>query len=449
MSGKFDEIKFQLLDSWGYINKSLPLVNALPDILGFPEPSNYLVIFQNTDELRPSGGFIGSYAILQSKNASLKKITTADSYHLDMPVRNSLDVKANPVLNRYLKSEKMFLRDANWSPDWIQSAKNINFIYKEILKSWPEDKEKPFNEDFDFIIAITPDLVESLLEIVGPIDHKGKLYTANNFQAQLQKQVEIDYIEQGISSWERKSVISDLLEIIETRLLNLEQKNWPQLIYKITDQADKKNILIYAKDDYTQEIFKNLDWTGQVKTVAGDYIMVVDANMAALKTDALINRSMKYKAKIFNGNVESSLSLNYKHLGTEINWRTSKYHSYTRIYLPIDAENIEVSGFTSDSVKIYKDNELNKKVVAGYFTVLLDSEKSIVLNYETTNKDDNYNLYIQKQPGTNWKTKVNVNFNDNLNSFQPNFNSYHDLKNNNITWKGLLDKDQKYIINFK
>jgi hypothetical protein len=446
---KFNSIRDDLSYSWNYIDKALPLVNALPDILGFPNATNYLLIFQNNDELRPSGGFIGSYAIIQANNTNFKTIITADSYHLDMPVKDTLGLEANPILNKYLKTEKMFLRDANWSPDWKMSAQNIDYVYDNIIKAWPQDKEIPFNEDFNYIIGITPDLVSALLNITGPIEYEGKVYNSQNFQAQLQKQVEIDYIEQGIPSWERKSVIASILKELEDRLFDLKMKDWPQLFYTLIDQAEKKNILIYSQNEYNQAIIENSGWSGILEKDVDDYIMVVDANMAALKTDAVMSRQLDYQVSIDDDNYTSHLNLNYTHLAKETTWRTSRYHSYTRVYLPINSRDIKVEGFANNSLNIYKDEILNKMVIAGYFTVNLDSKKEIDIYYKNNNiNNNNYSFYLQKQAGSIWETNILINFNKDIKSFSPSLNANYSQSKDTINWIDTLSTDKKYIINF-
>ena len=52
-------------------NTSLAML--LDEMLGFDRPRNYLVLFLNNTELRPGGGFIGSYAL-----------GTVSSGHLDL-----------------------------------------------------------------------------------------------------------------------------------------------------------------------------------------------------------------------------------------------------------------------------------------------------------------------------------------------------------------------------
>jgi hypothetical protein len=88
-------------------------------------------------------------------------------------------------------------------------------------------------------------------------------------------------------------------------------------------------------------------------------------------------------------------------------------------------------------------------VVAGYFTVNLNSQKEIDIYYNSQAEgNNNYNLYLQKQPGTNWKTNINIKTNKDIISFSPSFDYQYNKEDNTIEWSNTLDKDQKYIINF-
>src|SRR5690606_38437202 len=48
--------------------------DALYEILGGPEQRRYLVVFQNSAELRPTGGFIGSYAEMTMDQGAVRNI---------------------------------------------------------------------------------------------------------------------------------------------------------------------------------------------------------------------------------------------------------------------------------------------------------------------------------------------------------------------------------------
>src|SRR3989338_6502995 len=59
------------------LNVAIPLMRILPVMGGFNEPQQYLLLLQNTGELRPTGGFWGTYGAMTVQNgevAFLEKI---------------------------------------------------------------------------------------------------------------------------------------------------------------------------------------------------------------------------------------------------------------------------------------------------------------------------------------------------------------------------------------
>jgi hypothetical protein len=91
-----------------------PILSLLPSLIGFPEESRFLILFQNNDELRPTGGFIGSYATLKVADfAENIEMSTGDIYHLDMPSIDHLETIPPEPIAKYMKVKKWYLRDSN------------------------------------------------------------------------------------------------------------------------------------------------------------------------------------------------------------------------------------------------------------------------------------------------------------------------------------------------
>lgn len=59
------------------------LVAQLDMILGFDEPQRYLVLLQNNNEIRPTGGFPGSYAALTIDKGKITDFKVDDVYNPD------------------------------------------------------------------------------------------------------------------------------------------------------------------------------------------------------------------------------------------------------------------------------------------------------------------------------------------------------------------------------
>lgn len=399
--GQISEYKTQLEEADSLITKLSPLAKILPTLGGYPTEKNFLILLQNNDELRPTGGFIGVFGLANTKNGEIISLTTNDSYHLDMPAVDKWHKEPPAPIKKYLDVENWYLRDSNWVPDWPLAAQKINEIYAG--ESLAIGQGAP---DFSGIIAINPDFISDLLNLVGPINIKGEEYNSKNFQELLQYNVEVAYKDRNISSWDRKEIINELLAELKSRLFSLPANKWIQLVNIVSNDTAKKNIQIYFADQSLEDLVKNLGASGEVKQTNSDYLMVVDANLAAFKSDAVVKKKINYTVNERNGQTTANIVLTYRHEG-DFNWRTTRYRSYTRIYLPLGSRLINSSGLDeekSDWTAI-DDPILNKTIFGFFFTVEPGTEKNISINYslpENINQQMNngtYNLVVQKQSG--------------------------------------------------
>lgn len=450
LSTRLDELKEKIKAGRSTIADASPLTRLLPSLLGYPNTARYLLILQNSDELRPTGGFIGTYGIIQTKDGDFERFETHDIYHLDMPVKDKVSVTPPAPLKKYLGVDKWYMRDANWSPDWPTSAEKIAWFYNQ--ENSKMDKPDPISE-FDGVIAITPELITDLMTLTGPIQIAKETYTAQNFVDLLQYKVEKGYVQLGISSWQRKEVIGEISKTMKQRLLDLPLSRWPELIKLISDNVARKNILLYSRNPDLQALIREQGWSGELRHDWGDYVMVVDANMAALKTDAVIDRQIDYKVIEENNVLKAKLVIRYSHSG-HFDWKTSRYRTYTRVYVPAGSRLIKASGFTQDEVTI--GEELGKTYFGAFLSVEPGQIGQLVFEYELPNllldnlkKFNNYRLTIQKQPGRQVnKLAVDLSFQNEIKSYSP-ANFYTEAPNHKeLKAVGDLNIDRSYFVNF-
>ena len=413
---KIADIKTELKQAGDILDKIIPLTKILPILGGYPEENHFLIILQNNDELRPSGGFIGVYGILISQNGEIISLKTDDSYHLDMPAVGKWNYPAPAPINKYLKVSNWYFRDANWSPDWSQASEKMIEIYNGEKNAVGSSTEK-----FTGVIGITPDFIANLLHLTGPITIKGETYNENNLQTLLQYNVEVAYKEQDISSWNRKNIINDLMAELNKRLFSLPTNRWDEVLTNLEKDIVAKNIQLYFVDQEKQTFAQNLGASGNIIKNNGvsDYLMVVDANLASFKSDAVMEKNIIYNVKYDkNNNLAVNLSLSYKH-GGDFNWRTTSYHSYTRVYAPYGSNMISLNGLdqTVSDFSVTNDDKLNKTVFGFYWTTEPGTKKEINLQYrlpETIRKaiesNGYYDLIWQKQAGSRAKTQAIINY---------------------------------------
>jgi len=398
---QINDIKNQLKAASDLLARVSPVIKLLPALSGYPTDSRFLLILQNNDELRPSGGFIGVYGLLTMKNGEISALSTDDSYHLDMPAALSDKWNLEPPaeLKKYLKVKKWYLRDANWSPDWPTSARQIEQIYQGENMA-----VATATAPFTAIAAITPDLVSDLIALTGPLTVAGVTYNAENLQPLLQYNVEVAYKEDNIADWDRKTVINDLVAELRLKLSGLSPASWPALLKIVGDNIDAKNIQIYFPDAGRQGLVRALGAAGEVRQPEGDYLLVVDANLGAFKSDVAVKKNIDYLVKKTDGKLQASLSLNYRHEGS-FDWRTTRYRSYTRVYAPLGSKLLSLEGLdeATRDLQVSDDLALQKTVFGFFLTVEPGAGKKVTVNYllpdNLLRPGTPYQLLAQRQAG--------------------------------------------------
>ena len=393
--------------------KATPLMKILPALAGYPGGGDLLIIMQNNDELRPAGGFIGVYGLLNIKDGEIVSLDTSDSYHLDMPAVGKWQLTPPEPIKKYMKVENWYLRDSNWSPDWPTSANQIQTIFygesRAIGQTPPE---------LSGVIGITPDFVAELIRLVGSITVKGETYTPENLQSLLQYNVEVAYKEQDISSWNRKEIINDLIKELQNRLSALPSAQLPQLLSILSDSFISKDVQIFFNNPASEELVKDIGAAGVIKEEGGDYLLVADANLAAFKSDSVVKKSIDYRLSKSTSTLLAKLDLNYRHEGG-FDWRTTRYRSYTRVYVQAGSRLISIkatgrANLESDSISTF--SESGKTVFGFFFYVEPGTEGGLSLQYALPDSlaasldDGSYKLLIQKQAGRRTeKLRVDLN----------------------------------------
>jgi hypothetical protein len=448
---QIEELREKIRNGSKTLDDFIPLLEILPGLAGYPQTANYLLMLENQDELRPTGGFLGTYGILQIDSGEIVRLDTHDIYHLDMPVKDSISISPPAPLKKYLGVDRWYLRDANWSPDWIESAEKILWFYQEENKLLPQPD---IIDDFDGVVAFTPKLITDLLEITGPIIIENEEYNSANFTQLLEYRVEKGYVRLGVSSWHRKEVIGEIMQRMKSVLLGEKSQEWQKIINVIRENLLKRDVLLSLRDKNLARLAAINNFSGEIAKTDSDYLMVVDANMGALKTDTVINRSINYSLGQDTNGLFSQLHLNYEHNGLKYDWRTADYKSYTRVYLPPGTTILKSVGFQEGTVSITEEN--GKTVVGGLLVVDLGKIKSIYLEYKLPEKilknllaQKKYSLILQKQPGKNYTlSNVNVKFLDNISFFSPVGLFTNLVANDNLNWEGEIMTDLKITIEF-
>lgn len=377
--------------------------DLIQKVLGFTKPQTYLVLFLNNTEIRPGGGFIGAYAVVKVDKGMPEILKVEGTELLDnLGPQDFPSVPPEP-LQKYLPVKRWGFRDSNWSPDFASSSvKGLELFIKE---------KGTTAQDITGVIGITPTLLEEILKISGPITVNGHEFNAQTFTEKLEYEVEYGYAEQGLDFDERKKVLADLTHALMARMRVDIFKHWPQYLALGQRMFAEKQILGYSNDPETENILLAKNWAGEVKQTTGDYLLWVDANLASLKTDKVMDRELSYSFfPTTSGKYVATVKMKYTNNGTFTKF-TTRYRTYARVFLPADSKFISVlvsmKADRTAGVGVVDQGVENGKQWFGAFTSI-DPGKTgeLVWQFYLASQivaqinNGSYHLLVQKQAGT-------------------------------------------------
>lgn len=406
---RYQDSRLQLQRFKRSLTTTKALLATTPDLIGIGAKRKYAVLFQNNMELRATGGFIGSFAILNFENGKLYDMPIYDVYDADGQLKGHVEPPA--PIKEILNEPAWYLRDSNFDPDFPTSARRAEWFIKKSL-----------NQDLDGTIAVTVNTLSALLSATGPIEVSdyNETISANNLYERAQYHAEVNFFP---GSTQKKEFLSTVANSLFAILPTLDESQGLKLISALSETVQEKNTLISVLNPATDYVFETLNWNGQISDLPcpsqdnchKDFAMVVDSNFGVNKANYFINRHIE-QVITFDKNlaVNHVLKLNYQNTSTSTAWPAGNYKNYQRIYLPLGANITSVKiGDTALSPDQYElSTQHNKFVVAYLVSVPINSTVLVELEYTTPQlsqgNDLLYTWYWQKQPGTSSKDNLVV-----------------------------------------
>jgi hypothetical protein len=305
------------------------------EIFGGSGLRRYLLVFQNPAEIRPTGGFIGSIAVIDIKDGSIVK--------LDVPAGGSYDLQGQlnqfvePPAPLLLSNKRWEFQDANWFPDFPASAEKMMWFYRHSR-----------NMSVDGVIAINASVLTRLLSIIGPVNDTGRnlTLTQGNALATIQ-----DVVEFGPEKKDNKpkQILADLAPAFLASFQNIDPRSTLNLLANLQEALEQKEIQAYFADENTEYAIKEFGWGGQIlhSNSDQDYLFVVNTNIQGQKSDAKINQTVSHQAIVQpDGTILDSVTITREHTGlAEEKMYGSANIDYLRVYVPAGSELVSASGF--------------------------------------------------------------------------------------------------------
>lgn len=322
--------------SSGDIDKLLSLFVSMA---GFREPRTYLVLFQNSMELRPTGGFIGSLGLASFDTGRMTNLDIQDVYTFDGQLKGHVD-PPGPIKD-LLGQEHWYLRDSNWDPDFKEAATRASWFY-----------EKESGSAVNGVIAINTPLITSLLEATGPIelpDYHDRI-TAENFYGKSLYYTQNEFFP---GSTQKKDFLGSLARVLLDTITAKERTNTTKLFRAVTIALKSHDLMMMMTDPQLQTLIDHYGWAGrspsgegcqgtEINTCLTDPFMSVESNMGVNKVNYFVTRTLKREIAVrADGSREEHATLTVHNGAGGTN--NLPYRSYIRFLLPLDSSLVSVT----------------------------------------------------------------------------------------------------------
>lgn len=344
---------------------------VVPSLLGVGGSRRYLVLALDNAEIRPMGGLIAAFATPRFVDGVLGDYGFRDILDIDRP-QQPVYVEPPPGLKDHLLGRFSWqVADAGWWPDLAANVAEVRRLYRIETGA----------DDFQGVIAFTPDLVDRLLAIVGPVDVPVAGVTVRAGETYLISLEQVEVLHRGEG---RKAFLAQLAAEVLRRVVALSPGKLMEVWRALDEAGTRREFQVLLDDTGEQSRVRALGWSRPFSFPdRADRLAVMDANVAPVsKLNVLTTVSHRLDVTLGeDGSATETLRTTYNNrFGPELDpalqrvmsaFASGNLGSYQRRYLSPNAILLDVRSDTQPPLSAPERvaSEQGCLVVASYVLV--------------------------------------------------------------------------------
>lgn len=253
-----DPAKEKLTTINATFQKAAALAPVAGPVLGANGNRTYLIVAQNSAELRSSGGFPGSMGTLEIRDGEIILNDFSKVYDVLTDTNPSSVSITDEEYALFGAAGMDCPRDAGIDPDFTRVA-----------SIWAASYEERNVAHLDGVISITPSVVQDILAIVGPVTlSDGTELTGSNATKVLQSDIYWKYLAEGADPDGTGGAVTDALfaqaahETFNKLFSNLNADTLIKFASCMAKDMEDRTVMFWLTDEGEQAILASLDCSG-------------------------------------------------------------------------------------------------------------------------------------------------------------------------------------------
>ncbi len=378
-------------------------IDVLENILWNTHKRTYMILFQNNDEIRPTGWFMGSVMFIDIFRGKILEIHKKDIYALEWPLK-PFTQPAPAGLDRITPT--FGLRDANY---YVETGRSSNEIQKFLEKSWVH---------IDGIVYINQNVITDLLTQTWPLffPEEQREISAENFPWIFSTLVESKVFKEGTLGTP-KQILFDFVPLFFTHVQ--DKLSYTDLAWSLWNSFEKRDILLWSTNEEENQYLSSLWLENEPKNYDTylDFAYPYFTSISGNKSDRSIQRSF---SKIYttdeNCTITTDFEIRSQHtfsISDELEIKSFLYDQeilwmididetlliqwkwenkqYVRVYIPKNAVISSREDYTITQFSDYKE-------ISFYLNTPLNTTRNFTFSYQILNPEcQKYQFHFFKQ----------------------------------------------------
>ncbi len=367
----------------------------LPETLGVNERKRYLILLQNDGEIRSTGGWISSYAVVAVEGGQIRELFVDDIYNAEGTLKvKGYSYKTPTSMIKALGDTQYSFSLVNWDPNLDSVMTNAEQFIYDLGKG----------NDIDGVITIDTVFLQKLLERWEGIEVPGEseLVTAQNLYPKIFEM----HSEFTPGSTRKSTFLANLANESVTKILSSNFAEYKEIGDVITESLSEKHMQVTFKNSLAKAYVNEQNWDGNLDSKFQSAPINIDWNWGGNKANMYLRKN-----HTLDINIKDEETIDYKYQiaiqndSTEDKYPQGEYINYIRIFIPANATIMSISGVEDNKYDIY--NEAGFKVIGGWFNVGIEENKTLEVSYRVSNQDV-YSEYPLKETDTHYNMDVDI-----------------------------------------
>jgi hypothetical protein len=392
------------------VSQTISLSKILPLVLVENKITYYLILIQDNNELRPSGGYLNTYALLTLENNKPIDLKIDPTLRLNSQILGQIEPPKN--ISLLTGNTQWNFSDANYSPHFPETAKQISWFYEKIT-----------GIKVNGIISLNLSFFEKYLKYNQPLNLDNQEINSDNLRL--------------ILADPEHNHSEDILTKLTTKIFNdVKSQNTSLAAFSraFLDTSLSGDINLWLSDQVAESLIATTNISGEIRnlscppqfshsTCLSETFYFNEGNYSINKSNFYSKRHLSHLVDLNKDKITHHISVDYSYKNPVPNNTNLQYRALIRFYAP---QNSSINQITFDSQvidqnTILTNNKYGLLEIEFPLNFFLNQNHKLEIILETNQKLSlvngltSYALNLYKQPGIqNTTTQVNINFPDNL-----------------------------------